>query len=113
MSHDYDCTRCRREPAGFACPLCGETVVDLRTPRPPPATEAPITCLELHFPHGATQGQCDEIARRAQKLVGAGVSEGGFKMTYMPMTAEEEKHRGCEFDQSAMSYTFGHKREAP
>ena len=26
-------------------------------------------------------------------------SEVGYKMTYMPMTQEEEKHRGCEFDE--------------
>jgi hypothetical protein len=74
-------------------------------------SDAKIRRLTLDFPHGADQKACDQIARDAQKLVGAGVSEGGFRMIYMPMTLEEEKRRGCEFAEDEMHYIYGHKRD--
>lgn len=38
----------------------------------------PVKTLTLRFPHGATPGECSDIARRAERLVKARVSEGGF-----------------------------------
>ena len=69
-----------------------------------------IKQLVLSFPHGATHKQCDAIARLAQEIVEANVSEGGNTMTYMPITQEEEKHRGCEFAEDEMTYVFGYNR---
>lgn len=70
-----------------------------------------IKRLILDFPHGATPGQCQDIAYAASKYVNAGVSEGGYLVEYMPMTAEEEKHRGMEFSKDTGHYVFGHKKE--
>lgn len=72
-----------------------------------------IKRLILDFPHGATPGQCQEIAIAAQTHVGAGVSEGGMLVEYAPMTAEEEKHRGMEFSKDTGHYVFGYKKEVP
>jgi hypothetical protein len=73
-----------------------------------------IKRLILDFPHGATPGQCQAIANAAQEHVNANVSEGGMLVEYMPMTAEEEKHRGMEFSKDVGHYVFGHiKKPVP
>jgi hypothetical protein len=69
-----------------------------------------IKSLDLVFPHGATVEQCERVARYAQRVVMASISEGGMRIKYMPLTAEEEKQRGLEFDEDAMRFTFGYTR---
>jgi hypothetical protein len=32
-------------------------------------------------------------------------------MTYMPLTKDEEKHRGCEFSDDEMTFEFGYLKE--
>ena len=36
--------------------------------------------LRFVFPHGATQRDCDQLARIAQELTGFGLSSGGYKV---------------------------------
>lgn len=71
-------------------------------------TERKIKTLTLVFPHNATVAQCDTVAAYAQRIVGCGVSEGGFKVTRMPFAAGDER---IEFADDEMQYVYGHARK--
>lgn len=69
-------------------------------------SERKIFQLVLDFPHGASVNDCDEIARKAQDVVMAGVSEGGF----MPTNKYGLNVDDVTFSESTMNYIFGHNR---
>lgn len=65
-----------------------------------------IKALILTFPHGASQRDCDHIARMVQGIVKAGVSEGGMQcISKYGMYVDDMK-----FSEDTMEYTYGHKR---
>lgn len=66
-----------------------------------------ITQLTLSFPHGASVSECDNIAQRVQKIVGAGVSEGGMATTNKYGMYVDE----VTFSEDSMHYVFGHARD--
>ena len=65
-----------------------------------------IQFLNLYFPHGASVSECDEIARKAEDIVMAGVSEGGMTPTNKYGINVDD----VTFSEESMSYTFGHNR---
>jgi hypothetical protein len=67
--------------------------------------------LILEFPHGEDVKFCDYIARNVERHARSRVSIGGYTMTYMPLTQEDEKHRGCEFADDEMTFEFGYLKE--
>ncbi len=70
-------------------------------------SDKPITRLILDFPHGASVKDCDFIAQKAQSVVMAGVSEGGFATTNKyGMYVDDMK-----FSEDTMHYTYGHSRD--
>jgi hypothetical protein len=71
----------------------------------------PIRRLVLEFPHGESVDFCSMVAHKVSISGRSGNSEGGMTMTYMPMTQEEEKHRGCEFKDDEMTYIYGYLKE--
>ena len=65
-----------------------------------------IKQLNLCFPHGTTIYKCEEIVRLAEKIVSAGVSEGGFATTnHYGINVED-----VTFSDDCMHYVFGHDR---
>lgn len=68
-----------------------------------------VRFLNLYFPHGATVRQCGHIAQNAQRIVKAGVSEGGF----IPTNKYGLNVDDVTFSEDSMSYTFGHDRSNP
>ncbi len=65
-------------------------------------SEANVTHLSLHFPHGISVSQVEYLVRRIQNVIGHRVSEGGF----MPK-GDFGIQDGVEFHDEAMTYTFG------
>lgn len=65
-----------------------------------------IKTLQLSFPHGASIKECDEIAQRVQKIVCAGVSEGGFATTNKYGIYVDN----MTFSEDTMHYVYGHDR---
>lgn len=62
--------------------------------------QRPIQFLTLYFPHGATVGECDYIAKRVEHVVGARVSAGGMA----PKNGFED------FSDDSMMYEYGHAK---
>lgn len=70
-----------------------------------------IKRLILEFPHGESAQFCNYIAQNVERYSKSRVSSGGYTMTYMPLTAEDEKIRGCEFAEDEMTFEFGYLKE--
>lgn len=74
-------------------------------------SEKSIKRLVLEFPHGVDSAFCDYIAKNVQTYGRASISSGGYTMTYMPMTKEDEQNRGCEFADDEMTFEFGYLKK--
>lgn len=69
-------------------------------------SERKIQFLSLYFPHGASVDECQDIAKKVQDIVMAGVSEGGMTPTNKyGMNVDD-----VTFSEDSMSYVFGHNR---
>lgn len=66
-----------------------------------------ITSLTLYFPHGTSVFECQRIAQYAEKIVQAGVSEGGMT----PTSKYGMYVDNIIFSEDSMSYIYGHDRK--
>ena len=65
-----------------------------------------IQRLILDFPHGASLKECSEIVQKAQDILMAGVSEGGF----MPTNKYGLNVDNVTFSDDTLIYVYGHNR---
>lgn len=70
-----------------------------------------IKRLILEFPNGESTKFCDYIAQKVSEYGRSKMSAGGFTMTYMPLTKEDEKHRGCEFASDEMTFEYAYLKD--
>lgn len=68
--------------------------------------ERRIQFLNLYFPWCATVDECQEIAKKVEDIIMAGVSEGGMTPTNKYGLNVDD----VTFSEESMSYTFGHNR---
>lgn len=66
-----------------------------------------INTLTLSFPNGATVQQCEKIASHAQKIVLAGISEGGMATTNKYGLNVDN----VTFADDHMHYVYGYNRD--
>lgn len=67
-----------------------------------------IKRLVLEFTHGESIEFCQYVADKVSTHSRARISEGGFSILYMPLTQEDEKHRGMEFSNDEMTFVYGY-----
>lgn len=70
-------------------------------------SEYKINQLVLSFPHGANAYQCSLIAQKAEKIIMAGVSEGGMLLEKGSFYKDEP----MEFSEDTMHFVFGYNKK--
>lgn len=65
-----------------------------------------IKQLTLTFPHGANIKDCEQIVMNAEKIINAGISEGGMSTTNKYGLNVDD----VTFSEDCMHYVFGHDR---
>jgi hypothetical protein len=65
-----------------------------------------ITQIILHFPHGVPVKFATHVARFAEQVGPARVSEGGF----MPTSKYGLNVDDCKFSEDTMLYTYGYEK---
>jgi len=70
-----------------------------------------VKMLKLMFPDGEDSSVCDKIAKYADTISNYRCSSGGFEVTRMPITKEDEEEFGMEFNEEIMSYSYEYKKE--